>query len=180
MSLRKTLCVLGLLCVSVALAQPYKCDWGAVGIAGGRMSGAEHRAGATAGQTAAGPIAGATYRAFIGFWQADYGVGVAEDKLGPTLPEGPITRLEAIAPNPLPGRAQVRYSLAAAMPVSITVHDITGRRVRTLAAGPQPAGRHSVAWRGDDDAGRELANGIYFCRFAAGEVRTTSKLVLAR
>jgi hypothetical protein len=143
------------------------------------MSGTGYRVGATAGQTAAGPMTGAAYHALIGFWQAEIEVGIL-DREGPVLPEGLVTRLEAIAPNPLRGRAQVRYALGAAGPVSLTVHDITGRQVRELVSGPRPAGRHAVDWRGEDDAGRELANGVYFCRFAAGEARTTSKLVLAR
>ncbi|MFO7637824.1 MAG: FlgD immunoglobulin-like domain containing protein [bacterium] len=174
-----SLLYLGLLGGPSALGQGYRCDWAAVGIAGGGMSGADHRVGATAGQTAAGPMAGATYRAFIGFWQADYGVGIYERE-SPVLPEGLVTRLEAAFPNPAPGRASIRYALGAAGPVSLAVHDITGRRVRTLAAGPRPTGRHAVDWRGDDDAGRALANGVYLCRFAAGETRTTRKLILAR
>ena len=178
-SIALTLLCLGVLGGTLSLAQPYRCDWSVIGIAGGGMRAADYRAGATAGQTAAGLMAGTAYRAFIGFWQTDVSVGILE-KQGPTLPEGPVTRLEAITPNPLPGRAQIRYSLAAELAVSITVLDITGRRVRTLAAGPQPAGRHTVAWHGDDDAGQELANGVYLCRFAAGDVRSVSKLILTR
>ena len=170
---------LGVLGGSILLAQPYRCDWSVIGIAGGGMRAADYRAGATAGQTAAGLMAGTGYRAFIGFWQAEPATGILE-KEGPTLPEGPVTRLETIAPNPLPGRAQLRYSLAAEGLVNITIHDITGRQVRTLVSGSRPAGNYTAVWPGDDNAGRELAKGIYFCRFAAGEVRQTSKLILAR
>ena len=170
------LCVLG---SPTVLAQPYRCDWGVVGIAAGGMSGTVYRTGVTAGQTAAGSMTCAQYHAFIGFWQSDVSVGIYERE-SPVLPEVPVTRLEGIAPNPLRGRVAIRYALATATAVSITVHDITGRQVRELVCGPRPAGRHAVDWRGEDDAGRELANGVYFCRFGAGEVRTTSKLVLAR
>ncbi|MFO7637826.1 MAG: FlgD immunoglobulin-like domain containing protein [bacterium] len=175
----RAFCILCVLCCSTLPAQPYRCDWAVVGIAGGGMSGADHRVGTTAGQTAAGPMTGPAYYAFIGFWQTDVSVGMAE-KQGPVQPEGPVTRLEAITPNPLRGRAQIRYSLTAELAVSITVHDITGRRVRVLASGTRPPGRYSADWRGDDDAGRALANGVDFCRFATGETRTTRKLILAR
>ena len=109
--MRRTATVL--LCLGVfggaaLLAQSYRCDWAVVGIAGGGMSGADHRVGATAGQTAAGPMTGPAYYAFIGFWYGEAGVGIAEENQGPVLPEGPVTRLEAITPNPLRGRAQIR------------------------------------------------------------------------
>ena len=170
---------LGVLGGSFLLAQPYRCDWSVVGSGGGAMAGTAYRCGATAGQTAAGSLAGAQYRAFIGFWQAEAEVGILERE-GPVLPEGLVTRLEAIAPNPCPGLAQVRYALGAEGPVSITVHDLCGRQVRVLASGVRAPGRYTAEWRGEDDAGRELANGVYFCRFAAGDTRATRKVILAR
>ncbi|MBN2538020.1 T9SS type A sorting domain-containing protein [candidate division WOR-3 bacterium] len=175
----RTLFLLCVLCGSILFAQPYRCDWSVVAQGGGDMSSAAYRCGATAGQTAAGQLTGPAYRALIGFWQAAYEVGIAE-KEGPTLPEGLVTRLEAVSPNPLRGRAQVRYSLAVAGPVSIIVHDLAGRQVRTLATGTRPAGRYAADWRGDDDAGRKLADGIYFCRFSSGATNSTQKLILAR
>jgi len=48
------ICILGILCGSVCLAQNYRCDWSVVGIAGGVMSSSTYKCGATAGQTAAG------------------------------------------------------------------------------------------------------------------------------
>jgi hypothetical protein len=41
-------------------------------------------------------------------------------------------------------------------------------------------GAYSVTWNGTDDRGRELAHGVYFCRFTAGDYRATEKLVLQR
>jgi hypothetical protein len=41
-------------------------------------------------------------------------------------------------------------------------------------------GRYSLNWSGTDDRGRELARGVYFCRFSAGDYRSTEKLVLQR
>lgn len=174
----------GLLCLGVlgwsaSFAQAYRVEWSVVGSGGDGMSGASYKCGATVGQAAAGQLTGSQYRAFIGYWQAEVEVGIADEQ-DPVLPEGPVTRLEAISPNPCPDRAQLRYSLATPGPVSITIHDLAGRQVRSLAGAVQPAGTYSVGWRGDDEAGRELPNGVYFCRFAAGDVRETGKLVLAR
>jgi hypothetical protein len=143
------------------------------------MSGTNHRVGATTGQTAAGPLAGANFRALIGYWQTEVEVGIRETAVLPN-PGTPGTRLESITPNPNPGRTRVSFALEAEGPVSLTVHDPCGRQVRTLATGNRRAGRFTAVWRGDDDRGRQVPNGIYFCHLSAGGVSMTGKLVLAR
>ena len=168
-----------LLVVGDAAAQNYRCDWSVNGIGGGEMSSSAYRCGSTAGQTASGLLTGTEFLAVVGFWQADYQVGIAE-KQGPVFPKGLVTRLEAIAPNPFRDLTRVRYSLAAEGPVSIVVHDLAGRAVRTLVDGRRTAGRYRADWRGQDDAGRELANGVYFCRFEAGDRLDVTKVLLAR
>jgi len=165
--------------VVAATAQNYRCDWSVVGSGGGEMSSSEYRCGSTVGQTAAGFLGGTEFLAVVGFWQADYQVGIAE-KQGPVFPKGLVTRLEAIAPNPLRDQVQVCYSLAAEGHVSVVVHDLAGRAVNTLVTGRQPAGRYDVVWHGRDDAGRKLASGIYFCKFRAGGHREVKKLLLTR
>jgi hypothetical protein len=82
------------------------------------------------------------------------------------------TRLEfSISPSPIPHDATVWYSLPTAADVELSVFDLSGRKVATLIAGRQPAGRRSMAWH---DAER-LSAGLYFARFRAGaDVRTTT------
>ena len=172
-------CILGILCGSICLAQNYRCDWSVVGIGGGDMAGSAYKCGATAGQTAAGPITGSNYWALIGFWQPEGQVGVREQAYSPS--QGPlVTRLYVPQPNPFRTRLAIRYSLAAEGSVTLRVHDLTGRAVRTLANGVMRPGRYSLSWTGTDDRGRELARGVYFCRFSAGDYRSTEKLVLQR
>jgi hypothetical protein len=172
--------VLGALgCLSPSYAQNYKCDWSVNGIGGGEMSSSAHKCGATAGQTAAGFITGSNYWALIGFWLPEGQVGVREQAYSPN--QGPLrTRLYMPQPNPFRTHLAIRYSLAAEGRVELRVHDLTGRVVRTLAAGVMRPGRYSSSWNGADDRGRELARGVYFCRFAAGDYRATEKLVLRR
>lgn len=168
-----------LVSAAVVFAQNYRCDWSVVGIGGGEMSSAAYRCGSTAGQTAAGLIESPSFLALIGFWQGEVQTGIREEAVLPSA--GRLTtRLEAIAPNPSPGRALVRYSLAKEGPVGIVVHDLAGRAVRQLVSGWQRAGRYTTHWRGVDDAGRELASGVYFLRFSADGRRDTEKLVLQR
>lgn len=177
--MRLVITVLLLAIPLLGTAQNYRCDWSVNGIGGGEMGSAAYRCGSTAGQTAAGFLTGTEFLAVVGFWQAEYQVGIAE-KQGPVLPKGLVTRLDAVAPNPFRDLTQVRYSLAAEGPVSIRVHDLAGRAVRTLVTGQQSAGRYRADWRGEDDAGRKLANGVYFCRFEAGDRLDVSKVLIAR
>ena len=172
-------CVLGILGGSIGLAQNYKCDWSVNGIGGGDMAGSAFECGSTVGQTAAGPITGSSYWALIGFWQSEGQTGVCEQAYSPN--QGPlVTRLYVPQPNPFRSALAIRYSLAAEGRVLLRVHDLTGRVVRTLADGVMRPGRYNLSWRGTDDRGRELARGVYFCRFSAGDYRSTEKLVLQK
>ncbi|MBN2170251.1 MAG: T9SS type A sorting domain-containing protein [Candidatus Krumholzibacteriota bacterium] len=111
-----------------------------------------------------------------------YGEGC--EACGPTAAgdgdAAPATRLAGAHPNPFNPETEIRFHLAKAGPVSLRIHDLTGRLVRTLVAGPLPAGEHAVAWRGEDDRGRRVASGVYFLRLEAGNDRDTGKLVLLK
>ena len=52
--------------------------------------------------------------------------------------------------------------------------------MRTLVDERVEAGIHLVTWRGRDDDGLEVASGIYFCQFQAGDVRQVHKMVLLK
>jgi len=170
-------CILGILCGSIGFAQNYRCDWSVVGIAVGDMSGA-YKCGSTVGQTAAGQITGTSYWALIGFWQPEGQTGVREQAYSPS--GAFVTHLYAPQPNPFRTHLAIRYSLATEGLVTLRVHDLTGRVVRTLCASGMKRGVYSITWNGTDDRGRELARGVYFCRFTAGDYRATEKLVLQR
>jgi hypothetical protein len=175
----RTIAVLCVLFGAFATAQNYKCDWSVNGVGGGEMSSTAYKCGATAGQTAAGFSTAPNYWALIGYWLPEGQVGVREQAYSPN--QGPlVTRLHAPQPNPFRAALTIRYSLAAEGRVTLRVHDLTGRVVRTLANGVVRPGRYSENWSGTDDRGRELARGVYFCRFSAGDYRATEKVVFQK
>ncbi|MBK7367609.1 MAG: hypothetical protein IPJ04_06760 [Candidatus Eisenbacteria bacterium] len=60
----------------------------------------------------------------------------------------------------------------------VSVLDVQGREVATLADGAFAAGRHGVAF---DEAGRPLAAGLYFVRMrVSGGPEFTRRIVIAR
>jgi flagellar hook assembly protein FlgD len=83
-------------------------------------------------------------------------------------------------PNPFNPATEISYYLPSAGRVVIEIFDVAGRRVRMLVNGPQHAGRYSVEWTGQDNSGRRVASGIYFCRLSAGKETLTRKMVLMR
>lgn len=83
-------------------------------------------------------------------------------------------------PNPFNPVTRITYSLAERGHVSVVVYDVSGRRLRTLVDKVQEPNNYSVTWDGKDDAGVELASGVYFIRYVAGEHRFTKKAVLLR
>jgi len=87
-------------------------------------------------------------------------------------------RLLGASPSPFGRATEIRYELGRAGPATLTVRDVSGRTVRGLASGSQPAGFHSVAWDGKDDRGHALPAGVYFCTLSAESQRFSRKVVL--
>ncbi len=92
----------------------------------------------------------------------------------------PAFRLEPARPNPAHNSAIIRYSLTRSAPVRVSVHGVTGARVRTLFDGAKEPGSHSVRWNGKDDRGREVPTGVYLVRLESVEGTRSSKLVWQR
>jgi len=111
------------------------------------------------------------------YYLIDYSVVGVDD--APGTPDAVV--LEQNFPNPFNPRTTIRYILADAAPVTLTIHDAAGRLVRTLAGGtPRPAGVHTATWRGLDDLGRPQASGTYYCRVRAAGREQTMKMMLVR
>ena len=84
-------------------------------------------------------------------------------------------------PNPFNPSTVIEYSVPAPGSfVRLAVYDLTGRRVRTLVSGHKAPGRHLAIWYGRDDAGRELASGVYFYRIEIGDYEARRKMVMLK
>ncbi len=83
------------------------------------------------------------------------------------------------APNPFTASTTLELTLPRRGDVRLSVHDLQGRRVRTLLSGPVRPGRHAVAWDGRDGDGAKVASGVYFVRLEAqGRVERRKLTVL--
>jgi hypothetical protein len=101
-----------------------------------------------------------------------------------TLSERVTVRLDAprqvmlrpVFPNPVRARATVQFALPEASGgATLALFNVLGRRVRTLASGRLPAGRHEATL---DATG--LASGVYFLRLRTPTATKTQRLVVVR
>lgn len=83
-------------------------------------------------------------------------------------------------PCPAHGATSVRLSLPQSATARVTVCDLSGRLVATLAQGVLPAGRHALQWDGRDASGDMAAPGLYFVRADAGLFHAQQRVVEIR
>jgi hypothetical protein len=78
-------------------------------------------------------------------------------------------------PNPFNSSTVIQYELSETQRVQITILDLIGQTVASIADETQHAGHHSVRW----DA-TSMTSGMYFCRLQIDGVSLTKKLLLIR
>lgn len=94
---------------------------------------------------------------------------------------GSAFALSAPAPNPI--LSGTRFTLTVPdggePSVRLEVFALDGRRVRRLADGPLPAGRHEFGWDARDANGERVRPGLYFVRADRGTGRLQRRIVVA-
>ncbi len=105
--------------------------------------------------------------------------GLASIRNGTDAP-GSETVLAAARPNPFSGETTIAFAIPSAQHVQLSIYDVTGRLVRTLASGQENAGIHRVTWNGTDDGATRIAPGVYFAKLRAGSQERIEKLVLLK
>ena len=89
-------------------------------------------------------------------------------------------------PNPFNPETWLPYQLAADANVIIRIYNQKGNLIKTLRLGKQNAGLYvnkdrAAYWNGKDDAGGEVASGVYFYTLRAGKTfSATRKMVIMK
>ncbi|MBD3336970.1 MAG: T9SS type A sorting domain-containing protein [Candidatus Eisenbacteria bacterium] len=104
------------------------------------------------------------------------GTGDASE-IDPETAGVPRLDLHLASGNPAAGAARIQYALPGAGRASLRIFSVTGRVIRTLVDGVQPAGLHEITWDGRDNTGRSLASGIYFIKLRTETGQRTHRLV---
>jgi len=83
--------------------------------------------------------------------------------------------LEQNYPNPFNPRTTIRYQLAAAGKVDLSVYNLSGQKVLTLVNGQQQPGSHTVTLNAS-----QLPSGVYFYRLKTEAFTSQRKMILLR
>jgi hypothetical protein len=78
-------------------------------------------------------------------------------------------------PNPFNPTTTIQFAIPQPGSVTLTIFDVLGREIASLADGFRNAGIYSVTWNATN-----VASGIYFYRLNAGTFTATKKLILLR
>lgn len=122
-------------------------------------------------------------------WQGEMDESWAIDNLkvavsGDTTPAGLPSAGAALlgnTPNPFNPTTRIRFTLPpGGGDVELALYDLSGRRVRRLAAGALDGGLHEVAWDGRADDGQAAPGGVYVYRLTGAGFALSRKLVLLK
>jgi hypothetical protein len=83
-------------------------------------------------------------------------------------------------PNPFNTRTTIEYTLPEDCQVKVTVYNVLGQKVRLLLNEYQSSGQKSVIWNAKDNAGQEVASGVYFYKIKAGDFVKSKKMLLLK
>jgi hypothetical protein len=114
----------------------------------------------------------------------DYDVTAAPSPMnctpGPTgvSPRLPVALLSSY-PNPFSSSTQIEVSLTEPDGAELTVYSVDGRRIRSLGYRALPAGESRVVWDGADDAGNQVASGVYLVKLE-GRAQAVARVTLLR
>jgi len=88
--------------------------------------------------------------------------------------------LEQNYPNPFNPTTQIRFYLPSEANVALTVYNVAGQEVRTLANDMLPVGEHVVTWDGRDNVGNTVSTGVYFYKLISGNTTHIRKMVMLK
>ena len=83
-------------------------------------------------------------------------------------------------PNPFNPETVISFELPATSEVILEIYDISGRKVRTLIDGQRATGYGQRVWDGRNDAGEQVASGLYLYRLSSPEFSAARRMLLVR
>jgi hypothetical protein len=88
--------------------------------------------------------------------------------------------LYANYPNPFNAGTRISFELPHESTVTLQIHDIRGRVLRTLLDQNMSPGLHQILWNGLDQSGHAVPSGLYFCRLNAEGKALTQRMALVK
>ena len=88
-------------------------------------------------------------------------------------------------PNPFNPETWIPYRLSEAAPVTLSIYDATGQRIRMLSLGIQAAGFYqsrsrAAYWDGRNDLGEQISSGVYFYQLSTPSEHQIKRMVIVK
>jgi hypothetical protein len=92
----------------------------------------------------------------------------------------PTFEIRSNYPNPFNATTTIQFDLPRSAEVSLSVRNVLGEHVATLVHRRMSAGAHQVTWSGKNDAGADVASGVYFLELRAEGATASRKVLLLK
>ena len=84
-------------------------------------------------------------------------------------------------PNPFNPSTMIEFSIKNDSRVELSVYNIKGQKVKTLANNEFERGNHSIIWNGDDESNKFVSSGLYYYKLTVnGKIRAAKKCMLLK
>ena len=83
-------------------------------------------------------------------------------------------------PNPFNPETTISFSIPQNGKVDISIYNIKGQKIKTLADGNLRIGHHKVIWNGKNENGKLVSSGIYFYKMETDKFSEIKKCILMK
>ena len=83
-------------------------------------------------------------------------------------------------PNPFNPQTTIKFNLPTAGHAELSIYNMLGQKIRTLANEAFSSGEHEKIWDGRSDDGQLMASGVYFYRLKSEDFTQTKKMNLMK
>ena len=108
-----------------------------------------------------------------------FSANIATKVQRPVAPENNFI-LKQSYPNPFNPATVIEFIQIKSGPVTLTIYDLLGKKIKTLFNAPLSSGTHRFPWNGTDAAGRRVASGTYFYHLSNGSAEASKRMLLLR
>ena len=83
-------------------------------------------------------------------------------------------------PNPFNPTTIIKYSLPIDTQVKITIHNLLGKKIKTLVNDEQTSGIRAVVWNGTNYNNQKVSSGLYLYSIQTTKYVNTKKMILLK
>ncbi|MCK5050686.1 MAG: T9SS type A sorting domain-containing protein [Candidatus Cloacimonetes bacterium] len=92
-----------------------------------------------------------------------------------------VPELNSNYPNPFNPETTISFSIPEDSNVDISIYNIKGQKVKTIAHNQYEKGNHSIVWNGIDESGETIVSGVYFYKlYVNGQSISVKKCLMLK